>query len=519
MEVITKQIETNRVERRLTNQFMLDEDFNVPDSKNDVEKIVMSDGHVRIDEVKPVENYLRVQGKVEFQVLYVAEGFEPTFSCLEGKIPFVEMVYTEDGGDKNLDIKSVRVELNTNMVHSRKLRIKAMVELELESQKQNVEEIPTDVEADGKIFRRQEKMDLLKLHTSKKDTYRIKEELVLPGTKETIGVMLWNDIVNRKLDTKLAVDELQLSGELLAFCFYESPDGKIDWIEQTVPYQGRVECYGVDETMYHHVQANLEEVHADIRVDEDGEMRIVGIEGTLQVCIAVYEEEQVEILEDMYSLENTCVLETKDVEYEQLVLQNNSKCKVMERLTIPELKNEILQICHSRGAIHVDRTVVREDGVLVEGALYISFLFVRANDNMPFDTWQGVVPFSHLMECQEAEDNLTFHISAILEQLSITLQGGDEIEVKAALAFQGFFKRNGMRKMIQEVKVLPLSMEEIEKRPSIVGYIVKPEDDLWSLAKRYSTSVEAIRELNDVSGEKLKAGDRLLIFKENMSIL
>ena len=146
MEVITKQIETNRVERRLTNQFMLDEDFNVPDSKNDVEKIVMSDGHVRIDEVKPVENYLRVQGKVEFQVLYVAEGFEPTFSCLEGKLPFVEMVYVEEGADKNLDIKSVRVELNSNMVHSRKLRIKAMVEMELESQRQDVEEIPTDVE-------------------------------------------------------------------------------------------------------------------------------------------------------------------------------------------------------------------------------------------------------------------------------------------------------------------------------------------------------------------------------------
>ena len=105
MEVITKQIETNCVERRLTNQFMLDEDFNVPDTKNDVQSIVMSDGRVRIDEVKPVENYLRVQGKVEFQILYVAEGFEPTFSCLEGKIPFVEMVYAEDGADKNLDIK------------------------------------------------------------------------------------------------------------------------------------------------------------------------------------------------------------------------------------------------------------------------------------------------------------------------------------------------------------------------------------------------------------------------------
>lgn len=519
MEVITKQIERNQVERRLTNQFMLDEDFNVPDSKNDVQKIVMSEGRVRIDDVKPMENYLKVQGKVDFQILYLAEGFEPTFSCLEGKIPFVEMVYVEDGADKNLDVKSARVEISANMIHSRKLRIKAMVELELEAEKQSVEDIPTDVEGAGNVYKKQDMLNLLKLHTSKKDTYRIKEELSLAGTKESIGMMLWTDIVNRKLDTKLVVDELQLSGELLAFCFYESPDGKIDWIEQAIPYQGRVECYGVDETMFHHVQANLEDVHADVRVDEDGEMRIIGIEGTIQLCIAVYEEEQMEILEDMYSLENNCELETKEVEYEQLVLQNNSKCKVMERLSIPELKNEILQICHSSGAIRIDRMVMQEDGVLVEGALYISFLFVKANDNMPFDTWQGVVPFSHLIECGDMDESLRFHVATTLEQLSITLQGGDEIEVKAALAFHGFFKRNGKRNMICNVKVTPLSLEEVEKRPSIVGYIVKTGDDLWSLAKRYSTSVEAIKEVNDMSSDALKAGDRLLIFKENMSIL
>lgn len=519
MEVITKQIETNRVERRLTNQFLIDEDFNVPDSKNDVKKIVMSEGRLRIDEVKPVENYLRVQGNVEFQLLYVAEGFEPSFSCIEGKIPFVEMVYVEEGTHQNLEIKSTRVELNSNLIHSRKLRIKAMVELTLEAEKQCVEEIPTDIDGCEGIFKKQEKLDLLKLHTSKKDTYRIKEELTLPGTKETIGIMLWTDIVNRKLDTRLAVDELQLSGELLVFCFYESPDGKLDWVEQAIPYEGRVECYGVDETMFHHVQANLEEIHTDIRVDEDGEMRIIGIEGTLQLCIAVYEEEQVDVLEDLYSLEQNCVLETKDVAYEQLVLQNHSKCKIMERLSIPELKNEILQICHSSGVVRVDRTEVREDGVLIEGALYLSFLFVKANDEMPFDTWQGVVPFSHLMECNETEEELCFHIATTLEQLSITMQGGDEIEVKAILSFHGFFKKNGKRRMISEVKMQPLSVEEIEKRPSIVGYIVKPEDDLWSLAKRYSTSVEAIKELNEVSEGKLKAGDRLLIFKENMSIL
>ena len=294
MEVIARQIEMNQVEKRFTDQFMLDEDYNVPDSKRDVEKIVATEGNVRIDEMKPMDNYLRIQGKVEFRVLYVAEGYDPTFSCLEGKIPFTEMVYVEEGMEKNPEIKNIRLEMNTNLVHSRKLRVKAMVEFELESERVSLEEIPTDVSSDIPVYKKQKELELLKLHTSKKDMYRLKEELTLAGTKESIGNMLWTDIANRKLDTRLGVGELQLMGELLVFCFYESPDGKIDWVEQTIPYEGRIECYGVEETMYHHVQANLEEIHTDVRVDEDGEMRVIGIEGTLQVYIAVYEEEQVE---------------------------------------------------------------------------------------------------------------------------------------------------------------------------------------------------------------------------------
>jgi LysM repeat protein len=59
----------------------------------------------------------------------------------------------------------------------------------------------------------------------------------------------------------------------------------------------------------------------------------------------------------------------------------------------------------------------------------------------------------------------------------------------------------------------------MEKRPSIVGYTVKEEDDLWTLAKRYSTTMESIREMNEMANEPPKPGDRILIFKENLSIL
>ena len=519
MEIITKQFEMSRLGKMIGNQFMLDEDYNVPDSKQDVKRIIMAEGNLLIDEMKTAEKCLRFRGKMEFRVLYETDDMSSMFACVEGRIPFEEVLYLDEDTYDDVILRNHSVDLKVSVIHSRKLRVKAVIDLAIQPEQRKFEEIPTDLICDYKIYKKQEKVELLRLHTSKRESYRIKEEIMLSGTKESLGAILWTDISNRKLDIKLVQDQLQLAGELSVFCFYESPDGKIDWIEQAVPYTGKVECYGIDETMFHHVQAELEDIQTEMRMDEDGEMRLIGIEGVLRLAIGVYEEEEVEVLRDFYSLEQNCILETKEAVCERLILQNHSRCKVMERLSVPELQNDVLQICHNKGNVLVEEMEPREDGILVSGIIYISFLYVKSNDEMPFDVWRGMIPFSYLVECGERGQELKYDISTMLEQLSITLQGGNEVEIKAVLAFQGFFRKEGCIMKIQGIQMQPIALNEIEKRPSIVGYIAKEDEDLWNLAKRYNTSVEAIREVNELGDRPVKAGDRLLIFKENMSIL
>ena len=48
---------------------------------------------------------------------------------------------------------------------------------------------------------------------------------------------------------------------------------------------------------------------------------------------------------------------------------------------------------------------------------------------------------------------------------------------------------------------------------------MKDVDELWDLAKRYSTTIEGIMEVNQLEKSEIKTGDRILIFKEYMSIL
>lgn len=114
---------------------------------------------------------------------------------------------------------------------------------------------------------------------------------------------------------------------------------------------------------------------------------------------------------------------------------------------------------------------------------------------------------------------MRYGLTYAVEQLSVGLLGTDEIEVKAVLAFNSFLKAPVRIRNIKEIEFVPFDMEEIEKRPGITGYIVRDGDILWDLAKKYNTTVEGIMEVNDLESGDIKAGDRLLIFKENMSIL
>ncbi len=519
MELIRKPIHYTQEGKSIFDQFYLDEDYNVPDQKEDVQRVIQGSAELKAEDIRPVENYVKITGKVYFKVLYMTASVDPRPSVLEGKFPFEEMVYAEGDGNETFFLRNVRTEFTATVVNSRKLSLRIMAEMEVGREWIRDEELTEDVESDVPVYRKTQKMNLLRLAISRKDTYRIKEELTLPGTKESIGQLLLTDISIRKLDIRMGQDEILLRGELLVFCMYLSAEEKADWIEQSVPFEGRILCDGVTENMYYHIQHSLEDTLADIRLDEDGEMRVLGIEATLSLRMNIFGEEETEILRDLYSLEQQCIFETKDTVLEELLMQNQSKCKISERLSLPELKDDVLQIIHSQGSIQVESEQYTEEGIRVEGILHLSFLYLRGDDTEPYGNWQGMVPFSWTIEYPDMPEKVSSSLTSHVEQLAVTLAGSEAVEVKAVLSFDVFLRKLTPVEVITNVRMEPFDKEMLSNRPGIVGHIVQNGEDLWSLAKKYMTTIEGIKEINGLNDEKVSSGDKLLIFKENVSIL
>lgn len=519
MELIKKNIQYIKAGKQTFDQFYVDEDLNVPDTKEDIRQIVKSDAKTKIEDIRKIENYLKLSGKLQYQILYITDEAEPVLSVLEGTIPFEEMVYIDNKEPGVWFVENIRTEFQNSLVHSRKVNVRATLELVIGREVTENEEVTIDIEGADSVYKKKKKVNLLGLEMTKKDTYRIKEEIVLPGTKESIGRILLTDITKRKLEFRLMQDEIRIQGELMVFCMYLSEEGKTDWITQTVPYEGKIPCAGLEEGMYYHVHNSLEDTLLDVRLDEDGEMRVLGIEGTLNVRMNIYQETEMEILEDMYSLEKVCQFDTKENVYEELIVQNHSKCKLSEKLQLPELKDDVLQVCSCDGNVQMEHTEITENGIHIEGILHVSFLYLRANDESAFGSWTGMVPFSWQLECPEMEADAQYNISYHVEQMSVSMAGSEAVEIKTVFAFDTFVRRPVYMQMITSVEMKPIDMEEIENRPGIVGYVVKDGDELWSLAKRYMTTVTEIQKINNLDSEVIKTGDVLLILKENMGIL
>ena len=70
MRIDREEIHENKIVCSNTMQITLDDDFNVPDSKADIETIVKERGSVHIDTVKAVGDRAEVTGGMDFAVLY-----------------------------------------------------------------------------------------------------------------------------------------------------------------------------------------------------------------------------------------------------------------------------------------------------------------------------------------------------------------------------------------------------------------------------------------------------------------
>lgn len=515
MELVREDIQRLQVKSRAASQVTFDVDYNVPDMKPDIGRMIQSKGDITMDEVRMSDGHAYLTGTLDVDVLYVDET-EGKVHSMSAKLPAEETMNLERiaSGDK-MCLKWEVEDLSIHVIHSRKLNIKAIVTFYAVVDEVIGIRLPAGVKDDTAAVMKKN-IQVLSLAIHKKDTLRVRDEITLASNKPNIRELIWYTVQMRGLDLKPEENRISAKGELSVFVMYAGDgDGNSpQWMEYSLPFHKDVECSGCAEEMLPNIDYSVLGHLVDVKPDVDGEERILTVDVVVELDMKLYREEMQELLLDVYSPERECIIHKKPQILERLLVRNASRCRVNDHVEIRDTQGKILQVCHTEGKVKVDKSVIVERGIQVEGVIYMKVLYIIGNDTMPFYSMEAVLPFAHLIEARGIQPDSVYHLKTDLEQLSTSMSDSRRLDVKASISLQALVLEQTHTELIEQVEVQPLDQEKLRSLPGITVYFVKNGDTLWNIAKKYYTTVEDIMEQNELDYQDLQIGQPLLLVKK-----
>jgi nucleoid-associated protein YgaU len=283
-----------------TKQVIVSEEFDVPEEKPDVEKILNTKAEAVITDKRLVANKVIIDGEVRFQVLYVAMKPQQSVHNLHHAVKFTAFVEVPDAqpGMKvhvRAEVEAAEVET----VLDPALRANAIVKLTVfVSETRTLVDVPTLLENENGFIRRRLKLD--QEVGSGETQVVLRGTMAIPDPKPDIMKVLEAKVNDTKVtDTDILDGKVLIRGEVEVEVVYVSaePDQAVHAMHQRLNFRTFVEVEGAAPGMDVDVRIEPEFVSAEQAGDSVHSEVVLAVEATVteMVQLDVYvpgEEEE-----------------------------------------------------------------------------------------------------------------------------------------------------------------------------------------------------------------------------------
>ena len=516
MEFVKREIRNYTWKVKNAIQFTMDDTINIPDNHLDMERLILVKGNIVIDETQAMVDRFQIKGTLNYQILYSADKEGRAFDSLDGKVPFVEYINADGTGlEDYIETHASLNDLTVTMLHSRKISLKALVGMDYQVKENENFEAVTDIEDGEGANILQGALSMMSLRLQKKDRLQVEEQVEIPANKPNIYQVIWKSMSVTGMQMKPADGYLMVSGTLCIFLIYtaEEEEMPVQYFTMEVPFEKRMDEELASEDMISGSVLGLNQYHITARPDENGEDRLIDVAAEFTVEMKLYGNEEMQLVQDAYSTDMEIHPKWRNFSVQHLLLRNCAKTKVTDTISMPK-QQSVLQICNVEGSVSVEETQRSAKGIIVEGVLGTQVTYLNKEENGALSSANFDIPFSYEIEVPGMKDEVTYSIVPFLDQIAAMQLNGNQIELKAEVSLDVLAFTNEQARAVLDMEVMPINMERKKALPGVIGYIVKKEDTLWSIAKNYYTTVDRIRQINELDSDRVAAGDRLVILKE-----
>lgn len=482
----------------------LDADISLPDYCPEIQRILRCTVTPNITSVQNNSGRVTADVSAVVRVLYVGENGNA--AAYEQSYPLQKFIES----NKITSDSAVSVTVNTDYVNCRavnprRIDVRGIMTFFFRAVNKREEHILCGAQGAG-IQLMTEDCSFASMTGVCERAFPMSEVIELDENREPISHIINTSPCVTAGEVKIINNKALLKGDCTVKIFYLSENGSVESLEHSMPLSQIVELDGLCEKSISSLRLTVSSCEAAVKSNSSGDMRLVDLNMRISAFMASFEEIPLPVISDAYSTEYEVKNTFKNTEVFEY---NDSIDSVFTNKVVFESIGVSVDCVLAVWCSDIKYSFNSKDGNCIASGTYNATVIYRDSEGQT-GVIQKPVDFEYSSKLPQNAERITCYGYASILGCSCAVTGDSRLELKTEICVKATVFSCKTKKYISAVEIL-YEHAKNEKPCALTIYFCNSGESLWSIAKRYATTVDAIMLENSIDSDTVDGCRMLMI--------
>jgi hypothetical protein len=490
----------------------VDEYVIVPDALSGVGKIVFVNLFPGIKKVDKIVGGAQLKGGLRYHIGYIADDPFSSIKVLTGDIDYSGEVSLDEIGDlKNYVKANCRIDkLDYSIINSKKISLNVVIKADYEFCAWNREQYVVDGNygKDAETLKKSE--TVFSLVDIKEEEFEVTGRIQIPFDQDEISQVALSNLKQYTSDIQEKDGRVWIDIHGKVEAGYISSQGKFYVESEDFEWEKSINLDSILDKLKYTLTTSLKDLEIYLTEDGDGELRILEYVAKFDSFLEIYEEVQMEYLEDVYFLKSEGKVEVKEIEVLKDILSTQ---KTIDLQAFYEGMGNFRDVTITSSFVDFDVSQ-EENQIIVDGKVFMRGILIPEEEG---DFAKGIeieLPFTNPIYIKN-DGVLNFEntrVNLAIEDVSASFIDNQKTEFLVNIRVDIEVLETKKVEVVCDVEQGDLIEAQDDQSSIVKLYYTTPDDNLWNICKRYKVKKEELKEINEgLNFDSLESGVMVLI--------
>ncbi|MDD2217378.1 MAG: DUF3794 domain-containing protein [Eubacteriales bacterium] len=502
----------------------IEEDILVPDVKPDLLSIISMNGTVALKR----EDLIKVSGEVTINALYTPiDGKSEPICAVVARVPFRTDLGENISPMSTLTVNPEIESIEHKVINERKFKAKITLLLNINEYNDVKVECFSGIKGD-EVELLKENVTVTEILYKKTEGIEISEVMPIKEGMPRPRKILRSSISIAPNHKQISPEKAVINASVYCNVLYLAEDISTEELQEgeensKVPvfFQSKTEFtqFIPLDTGEHRsgskLSFDIRNLNIDIQEGVEGfeNESALKLSGNVETTLEIYRNSDKEIVTDFYHAHKELKCESSPLEIKSFTGSGAADLSVREIFNVPDRQEDIEKVLFSDVRIKGAEISADQNKVTVNGSLEAELLCLASGEKGSVFSLKREIPFRGSIDVPGAKSDMLSEYRIDFRDIWFEKLSSRQAELNANLFVSALLWKSSTCNLISNPCIV--KQDDANKAgPSMIVYVSGPNDTLWSIAKKFRTSMYDIAEINQIEKNRpVKSGSKILIVK------